>query len=424
MMAPMILTPAEARAERDRLVKDGKKLVFTNGCFDILNDAANCGGCGKACAAGQQCVSGACSACPQGQVVCSNACTTTATDLKNCGACGHSCGPNSTCSSGKCGCANNQIYCNDVLGCIDTSADVNNCGACGNTCGAGEICSSGQCVCGVPGQTFCGGFKGCVDLSSNPNACGACNTVCGAGQVCSAGKCACPQGKTQCGNLCVDQQTDPRACGGCGQQFQCALGDTCVAGKCQACAGTMCQETLNGQNVNVCSDTQHDPEACGACGATCNGNNQGGYGRYCAAGKCACKPGLTSCNAFGGTQCVDTQASFFNCGGCGNQCQFNQHCVAGKCQNTGNSCNSIGQHDCGGACLTDADLEMDPLNCGGCNNRCQANQVCVAGACTGFVTTPGCNTCPCGACGANSTCCSYPGANPAFPICVAGNSCP
>ena len=36
-MAPMILTPAEARAERDRLVKEGKKLVFTNGCFDILH---------------------------------------------------------------------------------------------------------------------------------------------------------------------------------------------------------------------------------------------------------------------------------------------------------------------------------------------------------------------------------------------------
>ena len=37
MMTPMILTPAESRAERDRLVKAGKKLVFTNGCFDILH---------------------------------------------------------------------------------------------------------------------------------------------------------------------------------------------------------------------------------------------------------------------------------------------------------------------------------------------------------------------------------------------------
>lgn len=34
---PRILTPAEARQERDRLHLEGKKLVFTNGCFDILH---------------------------------------------------------------------------------------------------------------------------------------------------------------------------------------------------------------------------------------------------------------------------------------------------------------------------------------------------------------------------------------------------
>lgn len=34
---PRILTPDEARAERDRLHYEGKKLVFTNGCFDILH---------------------------------------------------------------------------------------------------------------------------------------------------------------------------------------------------------------------------------------------------------------------------------------------------------------------------------------------------------------------------------------------------
>ena len=37
MMNPRILTSPEARAERDRLVAQGKKLVFTNGCFDILH---------------------------------------------------------------------------------------------------------------------------------------------------------------------------------------------------------------------------------------------------------------------------------------------------------------------------------------------------------------------------------------------------
>jgi rfaE bifunctional protein nucleotidyltransferase chain/domain len=34
---PKILTVEEMRAERDRLVAQGKKLVFTNGCFDILH---------------------------------------------------------------------------------------------------------------------------------------------------------------------------------------------------------------------------------------------------------------------------------------------------------------------------------------------------------------------------------------------------
>src|SRR5271169_6636416 len=34
---PKILSIKEMRAERDRLVSEGKKLVFTNGCFDILH---------------------------------------------------------------------------------------------------------------------------------------------------------------------------------------------------------------------------------------------------------------------------------------------------------------------------------------------------------------------------------------------------
>ena len=34
---PFLLSPEEARAARDRLHEAGKKLVFTNGCFDILH---------------------------------------------------------------------------------------------------------------------------------------------------------------------------------------------------------------------------------------------------------------------------------------------------------------------------------------------------------------------------------------------------
>lgn len=34
---PRIVTAEECRAERDRLASEGKSLVFTNGCFDILH---------------------------------------------------------------------------------------------------------------------------------------------------------------------------------------------------------------------------------------------------------------------------------------------------------------------------------------------------------------------------------------------------
>lgn len=37
VQSPKILTAEQCRAERDRLVAEGKSLVFTNGCFDILH---------------------------------------------------------------------------------------------------------------------------------------------------------------------------------------------------------------------------------------------------------------------------------------------------------------------------------------------------------------------------------------------------
>ena len=36
-LSPKILTAAQARAERDRMHAAGRKLVFTNGCFDIIH---------------------------------------------------------------------------------------------------------------------------------------------------------------------------------------------------------------------------------------------------------------------------------------------------------------------------------------------------------------------------------------------------
>jgi len=36
-VSPRLLTPSQAREERDQLVASGRDLVFTNGCFDILH---------------------------------------------------------------------------------------------------------------------------------------------------------------------------------------------------------------------------------------------------------------------------------------------------------------------------------------------------------------------------------------------------
>jgi choice-of-anchor A domain-containing protein len=69
-------------------------------CVETATDAANCGACGNACAAGSTCSAGTCSVCSG--TVCGGACLATATDSANCGACGNACAIGSTCSAGAC----------------------------------------------------------------------------------------------------------------------------------------------------------------------------------------------------------------------------------------------------------------------------------------------------------------------------------
>jgi hypothetical protein len=73
-------------------------------CVNTGNDPLNCGGCGQACAATQQCNQGQCAPCQgQGHKVCDNACVNTRTDNNNCGDCGTVCDPNNPCQDGQCG---------------------------------------------------------------------------------------------------------------------------------------------------------------------------------------------------------------------------------------------------------------------------------------------------------------------------------
>lgn len=134
--------------------------------------------------------------------LCSNGCETDErTDRLNCGACGHACDANQECVKGTCVCPSGTIRCNDR--CVDPNVDVNNCGACGNGCPGAQddsangtpICSGGKC------DYLCfAGFADCnhrindgceVNIGTDALHCGSCSTKCDAArsQPCVLGQC-------------------------------------------------------------------------------------------------------------------------------------------------------------------------------------------------------------------------------------------
>jgi hypothetical protein len=136
--------------------------------FDLMNDAKNCGVCGKSCSGDEAC--------------CAGSCTGTKNDANNCGACGMKCASGASCEGDKCktpaqppmdagmpppmpgtcqpACGAGQTCCNGS--CVDTKTDIRHCGKCGDAC--------------TGSQPGCCNAK-CVDLVSNSN-CGQCGRDC------------------------------------------------------------------------------------------------------------------------------------------------------------------------------------------------------------------------------------------------------
>ncbi len=124
-------------------------------CVNLNNDLQNCGSCGYACdlpnVDENGCAGGACTvvSCDAGFADCdsnaTNGCETTLGTTENCGACGHACGAGEECTGGTCQpvCGAGETNCNGE--CVDLKTDVSNCGACGHGCQTGQDCLNGTC---------------------------------------------------------------------------------------------------------------------------------------------------------------------------------------------------------------------------------------------------------------------------------------
>ena len=134
--------------------------------------------------------------------LCSNGCETDEhTDRLNCGACGHACEAGQDCVDGTCICPAGTTRCGKR--CVDVTVDPDNCGACGNGCpGAGGDGENGTPTCkgGTCGYLCYAGFADCdgrinngceVNIGNDPTHCGGCATKCDAarGQPCVLGQC-------------------------------------------------------------------------------------------------------------------------------------------------------------------------------------------------------------------------------------------
>jgi hypothetical protein len=125
--------------------------------------------------------------CREGTTPCGLGCVDTANDARNCGACGAACGASQECVSGTCQCTTGTTRCGAA--CVVLDSDARHCGACGRACADGQVCEAGVCQasCSVGTRLRCG--DSCVDPMTNPQHCGACNRACEQGQVCRTGAC-------------------------------------------------------------------------------------------------------------------------------------------------------------------------------------------------------------------------------------------
>ncbi|WP_437508065.1 cadherin-like beta sandwich domain-containing protein [Sorangium sp. So ce1099] len=385
-------------------------------CVDLATDAAHCGSCDIACAAGELCNgAGQCAAtCTAGLLACDDTCVDPDTDRDHCGAkgdcsgdsAGAVCAAGEVCNgSGECelSCQSGLVACDGT--CVDPDTDRDHCGATGDctgesagvACAAGEICNgSGECELSCQsGLVACDGT--CVDPDTDRDHCGAtgdcrgdrAGAACAAGEVCNgAGECelSCQSGLVACDGTCINPDTDRDHCGatadctGESAGVACATGEVCNgAGECEL----SCQSGLVACD-GTCIDPDTDRDHCGAT-ADCTGESAGvacATGEVCnGSGACeaSCQSGLVACD---GT-CIDPGTDRNHCGATGD-CRGDSAgvaCAAGEICNGSGACElscQSGLVACDGTCI-DPDTDRDHCGASGDCTGDSAGVACAAG---------------------------------------------
>ena len=389
--------------------------LAANGCeTDVNATPAHCGGCGRACAlanATAGCAAGACTvaSCSAGYGNCdgvaSNGCETNLnTSNGSCGVCGRACAAGQVCSSGACTsvCSSPTTYC--AGSCVNLSTDPSNCRTCGAACPAPPNATA-VCVAGTCGGACRSGFGDCnnsmtdgceSNLGTSTSHCGACGAACApanatgacVGGACGIGSCNASYGdcnRSPSDGCEVALLTSAANCGGCGNA--CSLPNATPACSAGSCAIAACNPgyqncdmvTSNGCETNVAGDVNN----CGGCRNACPSQN--GSAR-CTSGACSllCNAGWGDCDGSAATGCeTDTNGSLAHCGGCGLACRppnASGACSGGACRVA--SCVS-GFLDCNGQAGDGCEVsaQTDNANCGACGRACAGGTACAAGLC-------------------------------------------
>jgi len=301
----------------------GKRLGF----WAVLLGLAFPAACGSSGVVGSRCAAS--------HIDCNGQCVDALNDANNCGGCGRKCKPGVTCEDALCdgvpagGGASGNAGASGNGGDGGSSADS---GAGGSSAAAGSDDDAGNLSDAHPD-----GDAGCMPPYVSAAQCGDCHTTCSGSKpncapygkdehVCVA---VCQSPLVDCNGQCVEAVFDtPEACGRCDLKCSAAKPLCSPNSDGSYLCKALCDAPLvacDGQCVEPVFDT---PDACGACDSQCPKAtptcSPDGVGNY----KCvlSCDDPLKACNG----RCVDFNIDADNCGSCGNVCQSGI-CQGGKC---------------------------------------------------------------------------------------------